>query len=151
MPARMLSRKDTAKLSGVGAPTRKKVCTDIPCLLLFAACIGTLGYITFLALQPPSDLRRVLHGLDSQHDLCGVDNSVEATGMPLVVTVTLNRPSVWLKLWPFGGQMRGSPRNITLRRGGRDHTSRPLLYYTFPTAGPIVGLPTEAVCVSQHA
>lgn len=103
-----------------------------------------MGYVTHKALQPPSDLRRVMHGLDSEHDLCGADNS--ATDEPRRVIVTVGQPSPLWRLWPFGGAP--TAKNITVLRGARDHTKRPLLYFTFPT-GSFGGVPSAAVCVSS--
>ena len=146
------SRLDAAPSVAVVAPPAprrgrfSRGCTDCPCLLLFFATLGGLGYVAFLSLQPPSDFRRVLYGLDSQHDLCGVDNRVETTGEPRDVTVTF-RPSAFRRLWPFGET--DEERNITVRRGARDHTTRPLLYFTYPSV-PIPGMPAAAaVCVSE--
>ena len=99
------SRLDAAPSVAVVAPPAprrsrgRSGCTDCPCLLLFFATLGGLGYVAFLSLQPPSDFRRVLYGLDSQHDLCGVDNRVETTREPRDVTVTF-RPSAFRRLWP---------------------------------------------------
>ena len=140
----MLSRKDAERLPA-GAPARRgHGCTDVPCLVLFIGCIGFMGYVLYLSLQPPSDLRRVIHGLDSQHDLCGFDNS--ASSEPRRVQVTVGRPTPWRRLWPFGDDE--PPRNITVLRGARDHSARPLLYYTFPAAN-LGGMPSAALCVSE--
>ena len=140
----MLSRQETKQLPP-GPPARRgKGCTDLPCLLLFMLCLGTMGWIVYLSLQPPSDIRRIIHGLDSQHDLCGVDNS--DPDEPRHVTVTVGRPSPFWRLWPFGEA--STPHNITVLRGARDHTARPFLYFTFPT-GSLGGVPSSAVCVSE--
>ena len=140
----MLTRKERSASNLSVAPARRRViCTDVPCLLLLITCIGALGYVAFLAMQPPSDIRRVLYGLDSQHDLCGVDNG--DTGESRTVQVTLGRPTFLQRIWPFGEP--APPRNITVLRGARDHTARPLLYFTFPT-GDLGGFPSAAVCVS---
>ena len=61
----VLTRKQSSRLTGVGAPPRKKGCTDAPCLLLLLACWAGVGYVTYLSLQAPSDYRRVVHGCAS--------------------------------------------------------------------------------------
>ena len=143
----MLTRKQSRSLEGVGPPPRKRgLCTDFPCFLTLLAGWAAFGYILHVASQPPSDYRRVLHGIDSSHDVCGMDNSVAATGRPLVEEHTINRPSVFAWLWPFASYPE--PRMVTIRRAGRDHTSRPLLYFTFPSA-TLGGHPSVAVCVSE--
>ena len=73
-------------------------------------------------------------------------DTVLATGRPLVESVTINRPSVFSWLWPFAAYPE--PREISVRRAGRDHTLRPLLYFTFPGA-TLGGHPAVAVCVSE--
>lgn len=53
-------------------------CTDILCLLLFAAAIGFLGYITNYAIEN-GDYRRLYHGIDYRGRLCGVDTNDNGT------------------------------------------------------------------------
>ena len=149
---RPLQRQSTSSASlggsSAGPPKRRKclLCTDFPCLLLFLAALGALGWVAYKSTLPPSDLRRVLFGLDSSHDLCGVDNTL-APGESPFTTVTINRPSVWLWLWPFRAAHE-QPREVTVQRGGRNHVDRPLLYFTFPT-NRIADFPVQAVCVSE--
>mmetsp|Transcript_148650 Transcript_148650/g.276974 ORF Transcript_148650/g.276974 Transcript_148650/m.276974 type:complete len:654 (-) Transcript_148650:180-2141(-) len=47
-------------------------CTDIICLVIFAAALGFLGYITNYAIEN-GDYRRLYHGIDFRGRLCGVD------------------------------------------------------------------------------
>ena len=141
-----LKRATTKSGMVVSAPKGRKACTDLPCLLLFLAMLGGLGYIAWLGMPPRGDLRRVIHGMDQWSDVCGMDNSVAATGQPLEQTVITGKLTFWHRLWFLGSYP--PPGNRTIRRGGRDHRSRPMLYFTFPT-GAIGGVPSLAICVSQ--
>jgi len=142
-----LKRATTAEGRTVAAPESRSQCTDVVCLLLFVANLIGLGFLLYISVPPQGDLNKVLGGLDYANDLCGRDNSAEATGEPINTTVILGQPSIWQRMNLF--VPLPPRRTVTVRRGGRDHRSRPYLYMSFPTLGTMDGLPSVAMCVDS--
>ena len=124
--------KDAAPTKAAAAhavlPARRH-CTDILFLLIFLGAVGlTLGAYEYG--QRNGDLDKILYGLDYKGDLCGVDNSENATGLPPIIDVSFSERTVAETLWPLGAPPRQD--NYRLRRGQRDHRGKPYLYMSFP-------------------
>ena len=113
-----LKRATTAEGRTVAAPESRSQCTDVVCLLLFVANLIGLGFLLYISVPPQGDLNKVLGGLDYSNDLCGRDNSAEATGEPINTTVILGQPSIWQRMNLF--VPLPPRRTVTVRRGGRD-------------------------------
>lgn len=124
---------------------KQRHCTDLLFLLVFFVSLVGQAFI-FERASSQGDVNRILYGMDYMSDLCGLDNSAAANGIPPVVNATFNRPSFLDVLWPW----RARPREYTaeVRRGQRDHRARRFLYYTLPTEH-FNGLKSTAVCVSS--
>lgn len=122
-------------------------CTDLFFLILFLGALGLLGYLLVYSLTH-ADLPKVIYGQDYMSDLCGVDNSVNTTGVPPIVPVTSDDQTLLQLLWPFSSHP--SHDDYRLLRGQRDHKSRRFLYYTFP-AGAVTNSAWDgtAVCLSE--
>ena len=113
VPMAYLRRRTSASVG-----SRPRECTDVLWLVVFAVTNCMLGYLLVLSVQR-GDLRKMVHGRDYMSDMCGMDNSPQATNVPLVVTVVLHKPSVWDRVWIFGNYPEPIQANVT--RGGRDH------------------------------
>ena len=82
-----------------------------------------------------------------QADLCGQDNSIEATGLPEFIEPRDDELTLFEKLHP-GARISSRPPSSRVRRGMRDHTSRSVLYFTLP-AGELGGFAPVAVLGPQ--
>eukprot|EP00928_Gymnodinium_smaydae_P039420 TRINITY_DN26933_c0_g1_i1.p1 TRINITY_DN26933_c0_g1~~TRINITY_DN26933_c0_g1_i1.p1 ORF type:complete len:700 (-),score=135.14 TRINITY_DN26933_c0_g1_i1:39-2138(-) len=73
-PKDAASHYDENGPDGSGMAPRR--CTDVTCLLVFLVFLGGMGYVMSWALQNGNP-RRLVHGLDFEGRLCGVDPGVE--------------------------------------------------------------------------
>mmetsp|Transcript_4828 Transcript_4828/g.16161 ORF Transcript_4828/g.16161 Transcript_4828/m.16161 type:complete len:784 (+) Transcript_4828:47-2398(+) len=125
---------------------RPRRCTDCLFLLAFLGALGAAGYAAVYASKN-GDLARVLYGQDYMADLCGQDNSIEATGLPEFIEPRDDELTLFEKLHP-GARISSRPPSSRVRRGMRDHTSRSVLYFTLP-AGELGGFAPVAVCLDE--
>lgn len=122
---------------------RPRRCTDILFLVLFLLALATAGYSSVYGAER-GQLDRVIYGQDYMADLCGQDNSIQATGNAEVVQMRTDDASFIEMLFPFARLQ--TQRQGPVRRGMRDHTHRRLLYYTLP-AGGLGGFESVPVCL----
>ena len=146
------SSRDTALEAYHRKESKTRGCTDVVPLLAFLVNWGVLCYVVHLA-RTTGDFDRVIFGLDYKGDLCGQDNSEAATGLPAVIETTVDERTVAEAWFPFFAAARTEDgeekrRTVQLRRGARDHTARPYLYYTLPL-GALDAWSATAVCVAE--
>ncbi|XP_030838771.1 choline transporter-like protein 1 isoform X2 [Strongylocentrotus purpuratus] len=55
-------------------PLSERSCRDIPCLIIFLAFLGGMGYVTYLALRDGNP-DRLIYGDDSYGNICGKKNN----------------------------------------------------------------------------
>ena len=58
------------KVEHTGINREKRGCTDIPCLLLFCAFIGAMGYLTMFGFKY-GDVNRLTSPIDAGLNFCG--------------------------------------------------------------------------------
>lgn len=135
------------------AAQRRRRCTDVPCLLLFAAAVAALFYILSVA-KAEGDVARLVRGSDVSFDVCGQDNSEASTGLPLRTTLTRYPPGHSLPLrsrlpeWMGGGDQARLAVTVDVLRGGRNLTDRPLLYWLLPPGVSTAAPEGIGVCVA---
>jgi hypothetical protein len=131
---------------------RARGCTDTPCLLLFAGALAALAYIYSLALER-GDVAALARASDWSWDVCGEDNTVAATGLPLRTNITLRAPGHALPFrdrlprWLGGGD--GVGISVPDLRGGRDLRARPLLFYLLPPLASASAPAGIGICVAR--
>jgi choline transporter-like protein 2/4/5 len=57
-----------------GGPLKKRSCTDIICLLIFAAYVGFMIYLFIYGLIR-GDFERITNGYDAAGNVCGDDDN----------------------------------------------------------------------------
>jgi len=124
----------------------KRRCTDILPLVVFMAALGLLVFVLGYSIRY-GNMDKVVYGQDYMSDLCGVDNSVDATGMAEVVDVRIDDTTLVETLWPFNPRLEREA--FRLRRGTRDHSGRKLLYFTFPPGFGSGPWPSVALCLDE--
>ena len=125
---------------------KRRGCTDILFLIAFLAGIGYLFFVLHYS-RVNGDMNKIIYGQDYMGDLCGQDNSIEATGVPAIVEVTVDAPA-WRQQLPFVSSGDGNEAPTRILRGQRDHSDKPYLFYTLPL-GSIDRYQSIAVCVER--
>ena len=125
---------------------KRRGCTDVLFLVAFLAGIGYLFFVLHYS-RVNGDMNKIIYGQDYMGDLCGQDNSVEATGVPAIVEVTVDTPA-WRQRLPFFDSSDRSEAPDRILRGQRDHSNKPYLFYTLPL-GSIDRYQSIAVCVER--
>lgn len=131
-------------LIAVHGHEKRRGCTDV---VFLAALLAGVGYLFFVLhhSRVNGDFDKIIYGQDYMADLCGRDNSVEATGLPAIIEVTRDDSS-WANGLPFFNSEPGSQTSRILR-GQRDHRERPYLFYTLPV-GTIDRYESIPICVA---
>lgn len=76
------------KFEGEGIERANRGCTDCPCLLVFLAFIGSMGYITMLGFNE-GDVAKLIAPLDGDNNFCGVSPDVVGYGNLYITDFTL--------------------------------------------------------------